>query len=131
MFNQVTIAGRITNVLELKQTTNGTPVLNFGIAVNEKRGGQEYTVFVSVTAWSGTAENTAKFMSKGSPILISGHLSLDRWEEGGATRSRLFVTAERVVFLESKASSETEAAPAPETEQLPLKRSNTRKQKAA
>lgn len=107
MFNQVTIAGRITSELEPKQTTNGTPVLNFSLAINEKRGEQEHTIFADVTAWNGVAENTAKYMGKGSPVLISGRLSQDKWEEEGRNRSKLFVTAERVVFLDSK----PEAAP--------------------
>ena len=122
MFNQVTIAGRITNELELKQTTNGTPVLNFSVAINEKRGEQEHTVFADVTAWNGTAENTSRFMGKGSLVLIGGRLSQDKWDEDGRTRSKLFVTAERVVFLDPK--GEPEAAP------TPAKKGSAKKEKA-
>jgi len=120
MFNQVTIAGRITSDLEPKQTTNGTPVLNFSLAINEKRGEQEHTIFADVTAWNGVAENTAKYMGKGSPVLISGRLSQDKWEEEGRNRSKLFVTAERVVFLDSK----------PESAPTPAKKASSKKEKA-
>ena len=120
MFNQVTIAGRITNELQLKHTTNGKPVLNFSIAINEKRGEQEQTIFADVTAWNGTAENVAQYMGKGSSVLIDGRLSQDRWEEEGRNRTKLFVTAERVVFLDSKGDS----AP------TPAKKGSSKKEKA-
>ena len=105
MFNQVSIAGRITSELKLKHTTNGKPVLNFSIAINEKRGEQEQTIFADVTAWNGTAENVAQYMGKGSCVLIDGRLSQDKWEDEGRNRTKLFVTAERVVFLDSKGES--------------------------
>lgn len=120
MFNQVTIAGRITNELRLKQTTNGKPVLNFSIAINEKRNEQEQTIFADITAWNGTAENIAKYMGKGSCVLIDGRLSQDKWEEEGRNRTKLFVTAERVVFLDSKA----ESAP------TPARKASSKKEKA-
>jgi single-strand DNA-binding protein len=106
MFNQVTIGGRITQDLELKATTNGTPVLNFSIAINEKRGEEERTVFVDITIWKEVAENTAKYMKKGQPVLVSGRLSQDSWEDHGQHRTKLFVTGERVVFLGQKVEAE-------------------------
>ena len=86
MFNQVTIGGRITQDLELKSTTNGTPVLNFSIAINEKRGEEERTVFVDIRTWKDVAENTAK----GQPVLVSGRLSQDTWDDHGQSRSKPF-----------------------------------------
>ena len=108
MFNQVTIGGRITQDLELKSTTNGTPVLNFSIAINEKRGEEERTVFVDITTWKDVAENTAKYMKKGQPVLVSGRLSQDTWEDHGHSRTKLFVTGERVVFLGPRVEAELE-----------------------
>ena len=110
MFNQVTIGGRITQDLELKSTTNGTPVLNFSIAINEKRGEEERTVFVDITTWKDVAENTAKYMKKGQPVLVSGRLSQDTWEDHGQNRSKLFVTGERVVFLGPRVEAEASSA---------------------
>ncbi|MDQ3621433.1 MAG: single-stranded DNA-binding protein [Verrucomicrobiota bacterium] len=101
MINEVTISGRITSQLELKHTINGKPLLNFTLGTNERRDEQEYTVWVDITAWNGIADDTAKNMRKGSPVLIHGHLSQSKWEEEGRNRSRLFVTAKSIEFLES------------------------------
>lgn len=129
MYNQVTIAGRITSALELKHTTNGTPVLNFSIAINERRGDTEHVLFVDVTAWNNTAENTAKFMGKGAPVLIGGRLSQEKWDDDGKTRSKVFVMAERVVFLESSSKSEQATATAA-TSAKPARKNGGKKEKA-
>ena len=54
----------------------------------------------------GSAENIAKFFTKGSPILIEGRLRQESWtdKESGKQRSKLLVVLERFEFVGSKNS---------------------------
>ncbi len=99
--NQVILIGRMTRDAELRYTANGTPVCEFGVAINRKWGGKEETVFVDVTAFGKTAETISQHLAKGRHIGIIGRLSLDQWEDReGRKRSKLYVVAERMEFMD-------------------------------
>src|SRR5574337_2202988 len=99
-FNRVVIMGNLTRDPSLRFTPQGTPVGEFGIALNRKRGDQEETSFVEVVVWSKQAQTCHEYLKKGRLALVEGRLQQDRWQvEGGETRSRLVVVGERVHFL--------------------------------
>ena len=104
-FNSVCLVGNLTRDIELRRTANNTAVAEVGLAINEKvKKGEEWvneTVFVDCTLWGRTAENASEYLRKGSPVLISGRLKLDQWEDKatGGKRSKLVVTADKVQFL--------------------------------
>lgn len=104
-FNRVILLGNLTRDPEIRYTPNGTPVMDIGLAVNERRrnpNGEwvDEPVFVEVTLWGRTAEVANEYLSKGSPVLIEGRLRLDTWETSdGQRRSRLRVVAERMQML--------------------------------
>ena len=84
-FNKVILMGNFTRDPELRQTQSGTSVCRFSIAVNRSYNSQDgstrdETCFVEVDSFGRTAENIAKFFSKGRPILIEGRLRQDSWE---------------------------------------------------
>jgi len=86
---------------------SGTAVADVGLAVNDRRKGQngewiEETTFVDVTLWGRTAEVAGEYLSKGSPILIEGRLKYDTWEKDGQKRSKLSVVCERMQMVGSK-----------------------------
>jgi single-strand DNA-binding protein len=104
--NDVTLMGNLTRDPELRYTANDKPVVNLGLAINDRWNDehgepQERTTFVDVTAWGKTAENTAQYLRKGSPALVKGRLQVDEWDDAGTTRRKMFVVADRVVFLNS------------------------------
>lgn len=106
-FNQVTLLGNATRAIELKYIQSGTAVAELGLAINEKYKDQkgewvESTVFVDVTLWGRTAEIANQYVSKGDPVLISGKLKLDQWEQDGQKRSKLKVVGERLQLLGGK-----------------------------
>ncbi|MCS7237354.1 MAG: single-stranded DNA-binding protein [Thermoguttaceae bacterium] len=104
-FNRVILLGNLTRDPEIRYTPSGTPVMDIGLAVNERRrnaSGEwvDEPVFVEVTLWGRTAEVANEYLSKGSPVLIEGRLRLDTWETSdGQRRSRLRVVAERMQML--------------------------------
>ncbi len=101
--NKVIIIGNLTRDPELKYTSNGTAYAKFGMAINEKFKEKESTVFVDCVTWAKTAELASEYLSKGSQCAIDGRLSFSSWEsKTGEKRSKLEVTADRVVFLGKK-----------------------------
>lgn len=111
-FNKVIIAGHLTRDPETRNTQSGATVCAFGVAINERYRGkdgtpQDKTVFVDVTAWNKTADLIAKYLRKGSAVLVEGALSLDQWDaQDGTRRSKTYVTAQTVKFLSAPAGDQ-------------------------
>lgn len=104
--NKVMLIGNLTRDPELRSTPKGTPVGEFGIAINSKYKTQDGTereevTYVDIVTWGRQAETCNDYLSKGRPVFIEGRLQLDQWEdkESGQKRSKMRVRAERVQFL--------------------------------
>ncbi len=115
-FNQVTLLGNLTRDPELRYTPQGAAVCDMALAINRKftkKNGEKVdeVAFVDITCWNRLAEIAAEFLKKGRPVLVSGHLTQDRWqdESTGQKRSKLRVVAETLQFLGS--GSKDDAAP--------------------
>lgn len=101
--NFVSITGNVTRDPELRFTQSGAAVINFGVAVNDRRFNKqtqdwdEETSFFDVTAWYDLAENTAETVGKGMRITVSGKLKQDTWEtKDGDKRSKVEIKAEDI-----------------------------------
>jgi len=102
--NKVFLMGNLTRDPELRYTPNGSPVCEFGLAVNRtyttSAGEQrEDTCFVDVTMWGRRGVVISEYFTKGRPIFIEGRLTYDSWETADGRRSRLTVTAENFEFI--------------------------------
>lgn len=100
--NNVSLIGRITSDLELKQTQGGKSVVNFCVAVNKDK---DTTYFIDCVAWGGTATNIARFMKKGSQIGVSGMLTTRTSEYNGQKRKYTEVLVNAFDFIGSKADN--------------------------
>lgn len=106
--NRVVLVGRLVRDPELRKTNSGMSVTSFTVAVDNltKRGEEKTASYIPCTCWNFTAENVAKYCSKGSLVGIDGRLSQRNYEDkNGNKRSVVEVIAETVQFLESKNSS--------------------------
>ena len=114
--NRVYMIGRLTKDPEIRQTTNGTPVANFTIALNRryKNAAGEWkdeTTFVGIVCWQKLAELCKQYLSKGRAVLVEGKLQTHSWEtEDGQKRSLLEVRADRVEFLDREGTRAPAAA---------------------
>ncbi len=66
--NKIILIGRLVADPELRYTQSGIPVCNFRLAVDRpytNQSGEREADFIDVVVWRKTAENVAKFMSKG------------------------------------------------------------------
>lgn len=107
--NRVVLVGRIVRDPELRRTTSGASVTSFTIAVdNPSRGnGQEKSAsFIPCTCWNKTAENVAKYCTKGSMVGVDGRLNQRSYDDkNGTKRSVVEVVAESVQFLSAKGTN--------------------------
>lgn len=115
--NVVALNGNLVRDPELKSLPSGTSVCKLRIAVDGGRKDasgiyQKQSHFFDVTVFGGQAENTAKFMHKGSPVGIQGRLEYRQWEtpEGGK-RDRVEIVASNVEFLGSKNGGDPDPSP--------------------
>lgn len=111
-FNQFTGLGNVTKDPELRYTPKGAALAQFGLALNEAwkdDAGEKHEscVFVDCTAWNKSAEVLAQYVRKGDPLLITGKLRLEQWEDkqGGGRRSKLSITVQGFRLLGGKRDS--------------------------
>jgi len=113
--NTVTLTGNLTRDVELRSTASGTPVMKFGIAVNEriKNGDQweDYPNFIECTMFGKRAEGVSKYLSKGSKVAVEGHLRYSQWEKDGQKRSKLEVIVDEIELMSGQ-QSQQQSAPA-------------------
>jgi len=120
-YNRVILAGNLTRDPQLRYTPNQVAVCDFGLAINRQWSGtdgqkKEEVCFVDCTAWTRSAETLAKYLKKGSPLLVEGRLTYRTWDgPDGKKRSKLEVTVERFQFL-GRPSGERPAAATPDTQ---------------
>lgn len=106
--NSVVIAGNLTRDPVFRQTTNGTPVVNFSIASNRKyrdanNQWQEEVCYVGVVAWNKLAESCTNRLKKGSAVLIDGELQSHLFKnDDGISRNIVEIKARRIQFLNKK-----------------------------
>ena len=103
--NIVICKGHTTRDVEIRYLQNGTAIGSFGIAVNRKwksEAGEmkEEVSFFDVDAWGKTAETIAQYFGKGSPILITGRLKQETWDDKqtGQKRSKVKIVLSQFDF---------------------------------
>lgn len=112
--NRVLIVGNLTKDPELRNTTNGTPVVNFRVAASRRfRDGlgnqKEEVCYVGVVAWQRLAEACFDYLRKGSAVFVEGELQSRNWEtEDGAKRSMVEIHAHKIQFLDKRPSGSLE-----------------------
>lgn len=102
--NKVILSGRITKDIELRYTTNNCAVTNFNLAV---RRNKDEADFVSIVAYSKTAELIQNYCKKGSSINIVGRLQTRQYDDKDG--KRVYVTeviVDEIEFLDKKEQKE-------------------------
>lgn len=106
--NLVVIAGNATRDPKVRYTVQGTPVAEFGLAINrrwkERRSNEwrEETTFVEIRVMGQQADFASARVRKGTPVHVEGRLQLDQWLERdtGAKRERLRVLGQQLTVLQ-------------------------------
>jgi single-strand DNA-binding protein len=127
MSTSISILGNTGRDVELRYTPNGNAVANFSIASNTVRntpqGQQKKTDWYNVSAFGKQAETLARYLTKGSQILVRGKLTFNPWlSRDGQARVNADIVLQDFEFAggnAAKAVSEAarEEIPAPESSQ--------------
>ena len=108
MINRVVLVGRLTRDPELRKTINSA-VASFTIAVdNRLKGpnGEKTTSFIPCVAWNQQAENTVKYVRKGSLVGVEGRLSQRTYDSKDGRKVQIIeVICDSVQFLEPKGTN--------------------------
>ena len=111
--NKYIFLGRLVKDPEARNTTTGTAVATFTIAVNRKYNKpneEKQTDFFNLTAFGKTAEFISKYFKKGQQVLVEGRIQNRTWED--TTGAKRYATDYIVVdtyFADSKTMSENGA----------------------
>ncbi len=92
--------GNITRQPELRSTTGGHSICEFGIAVDSGWGENKKTTFWDVSVWGKQGESLKEYFNKGDGIVLEGEIILDQWEDknGGGKRSKHKFQAKKWTF---------------------------------
>lgn len=109
--NSVIIAGNLTKDPIFRQTTNGTPVVNFSIASNRRFRDKndewkEDVCYVGIVAWNRLAESCRDKLKKGNAVLVDGELQSRTFKtDDGNNRTIVEIKARRIQFLNKRMSN--------------------------
>lgn len=106
--NRVCITGNLTKDAELRTSSGGTQILNFGVAVNERRKDRsgewvDSPSFIDCVMFGNRAEAVARFLTKGAKVAVDGKLRQSRWEsDDGTKRSKIEVVVDDVDLMQRR-----------------------------
>ncbi|UVX33608.1 MAG: Single-strand binding protein family protein [Bacteriophage sp.] len=105
--NHVALVGNLTRSPELRSTASGTPVLSFGIAVNDSRkdaSGQWVDVpnFFECSTFGNRATALSDILTKGMKVAITGKLHYSSWEKDGKKHSKVDIIAREIELMQNR-----------------------------
>lgn len=108
--NKAILIGRLANDPEYRQTSNGTSVCKFRLAVNRRHtnaDGQRQADFLEIITWRGLADNVHRYLSKGKQAGVVGEIQTRSYEaQDGTKRYVTEIVADDVEFLTPKSTGE-------------------------
>lgn len=107
--NRVMITGNLTRDSDLRNTNvNGTPVLNFAVAVNDRRKNQttgeweDYPNYIDCSLFGARATALEPILKKGLKVAIEGKLRWSQWtdkDNPDKKRSSINVLVDEIEFM--------------------------------
>ena len=104
--------GNLTRDVEMKHSSSGAAIANFGLAVNkqwkDRNSGEkrEEVCYIDISIFGSAAEVANSNLGKGRRILVEGELVFEQWQDqSGQKRSKHKVRCEAFKFLNSQSES--------------------------
>lgn len=98
--NTVSITGRITHDLSLKETKTKKHVMDFQVAIRETK---EISTFVRCQAWEQDADFLDRYAVKGSLVAVTGSLKTEKYQDkNGNNIERTYVRVFRIEILDHR-----------------------------
>lgn len=105
--NHVALVGNLTRSPELRSTASGTPVLSFGIAVNDRRKNasgnwEDVPNFFECVTFGNRATALSDILTKGMKVAIAGKLHYSSWEKDGQKHSKVDIIAQEIELMQNR-----------------------------
>lgn len=106
--NRVNISGNLTRDSELRATQGGTQILNFGVAVNDRRRNQQgewedRPNYIDCVMFGARAQAMSRFLKKGTKVAVEGKLRYSSWEtKTGEKRSKVEVVVDEIELMSQR-----------------------------
>ena len=107
--NRVVISGNLTRDPEIRRTQSGMAILNFGMAVNDRRRNnqtgewEDYANFIDCVVFGTRGESLSNILTKGMKVAVEGKLRWSQWENReGQKRSKIEVIVDDLEFMSSR-----------------------------
>lgn len=102
-YNKAIVIGNITRDPELKALPSGGSVCSFSIATNrvwnDQNGEKKQQVeYHNIVVFGKMADTVARYMKKGSQLLVEGRLQTRSWDKDEVKHYRTEIVAENVQF---------------------------------
>ena len=114
--NKVMISGNLARDPEMRSTAGGTSVMQFSVAVNERRKNsqtgewEDYANWVDCSLFGKRAEALERILAKGTKVAIEGRLRWSQWERDGQKRSKLDVIVDELELMSARREDAPRAA---------------------
>jgi single-strand DNA-binding protein len=107
----VSFVGHIGKAPESRKTASGVSVINFSVAENDFRNGEQHTNWFEVIAFNGFADSLATRLTKGSQVFVSGNLRVEDFTRQDGSKGRAVrVVADRVQTIGKRESNGNDQA---------------------
>jgi single-strand DNA-binding protein len=78
---RILLTNRITRNVEMRSWPSGKSVINFNVATNDYRGGEQRTEYHAIVTWERLAEICGQYLTKGQLVALEGRLQTRSWED--------------------------------------------------
>jgi len=128
MYQKLIIIGNLGRDPEMRYTADGKAVTSLIVATSRKYGDKDETTWFRISTWGKTAEACNQYLTKGSKVLVEGHLRPDPKtgspavyeKKDGGWGASYEVIAENVRFLSKTEQAEDGADPDVDVEDIPF-----------
>ena len=115
MVNKTLLYGYLVADPESRQTKSGKSICSMRVAHKENyKDATKEPLYINVDVWDKEGETCAKFLKKGSSVIVDGRLESDSYQNKENQKvTKIFIVAQKVTFVPRfEKSDKTDASPA-------------------
>lgn len=110
-FNQITVSGNVGQDPDFNVSSAGLPIEKFSVAVSgwDNKNKAEKTMWMKVVCFGKLAEQSEKWLQKGSGVIVSGYLDENNWtDKEGLPHKTFQIVANSVNIYKSANKGKTQ-----------------------
>ena len=113
MINNITFSGHLGRDAEVRHTPKGDAVCSFAVPCTSGWGDKKKTVWVECSMWRERGEKLAPYLTKGTPVVVSGEFSMSEpyTDKKGETRVNARCNVNQIQLGKSSDAQPMDKAP--------------------